>query len=307
MMPSETAFRVTFWGVTGSYPRPMTAADLRSAAARKGETPWTYGGDTTCVQIEAGEQLLIVDAGTGLQRLGHALTARPTAGDKPRGNLFLTHAHLDHVCALPFFEPFHDADCDFSVRAAAKALDALQAISEGGRPLAGVFFPQCLEHMPGLRRCEPIEAGGSVTLGDVLVSAHGLTHPGGSLAYRFDRGGRRVVIATDHEQPETPDTALAEFARDADLLYLDAQYQRAEYEGQIGVMGEPPRARIGWGHTPLEDCLPTALAARARRLLLGHHDPRRDDAALREIAAKVRAWPAPCEVALAYQGLTIEL
>lgn len=306
-MPSEATFRVTFWGVTGSYPRPLTAADLQRILEHGHGEPLTYGGDTTCVQIEAGEQILVVDAGTGLQRLSQSLTPALAAGKKFRGVLLLTHAHLDHVCSLPFFEPFHDAGCDFTLHAAPKAIDALRAIGQPGQPLAGVFFPQSLQQMPGLRGCEGIGAGDALTLGDVRIAAHGLTHPGGSLAYRFDRAGKRLVIATDHEQPAAPDEALAEFARDADLLYMDAQYLRAEYEGLIGVAGEAPLARRGWGHTPLEDCLPTAQAARARRLYLGHHDPRRSDAALREIAASVRAMPAACQVALAYQGLSVEV
>jgi ribonuclease BN (tRNA processing enzyme) len=116
-----------------------------------------------------------------------------------------------------------------------------------------------------------------------------------------------VVIATDHEQPSTPDLALAEFARGADVLYLDAQFLRDEYDCRIGIASEAPQSRAGWGHTPLEDCFPTAAKAKVKRLLLGHHDPRRNDAALRAIAEKVRGMPSAFEATLAYQGLTLEL
>jgi phosphoribosyl 1,2-cyclic phosphodiesterase len=307
-MPSETAFRITFWGVTGSFPRPMTAADLRQTIdADFGGEPLTYGGDTTCVQIEAGDRQLIVDAGTGMQRLSQSLSAKLAAGTSLQGAIFLTHPHLDHVCSLPFFEPLYDAASDFTLYAAPRTLHALEKLGRPEEDLAGVFLPQTLAQMPGLKHAHAIEAGTAIEYGDVRVSTFALNHPGGCLAYRFERRGKSVVIATDHEQPQSPDRPHAEFARGADVLYLDAQYLRAEYDGQVGVAGELPQSRTGWGHTPLEDCFPTAAAANAKRLLLGHHDPRRNDAALREIAKKVRDMPTPCEATLAYQGLSIEL
>lgn len=302
-MPSEPAFQVKFWGVTGSYPRPLTAADIAAIASNNPAEPLTYGGDTTCVQIDAGPQTLIVDAGTGMQRLNQALAAR----NPSRGVIFLTHAHLDHVCSLPFFEPFYDPHAQFTIYGAPRTVQALRKVGEPGASLAGVFFPQTLAQMPGLKAIEMIEAEQVVELGDVRVTAHALNHPGGCLAYRFERGGKRIVIATDHEQPITPDASLAAFAREADLLYLDAQYLREEYDGLVGLNGEPPQSRVGWGHTPLESCIPTADAAGAKRLCLGHHEPRRSDAALRELAARARAFPATCEVTLTYQGLTVEI
>lgn len=306
-MPSEPAFRVTFWGVTGSYPRPLTAADVAALATDTAVAPLTYGGDTTCIQIEAGAETLIVDAGTGMQRLNPWFALCSSTCGPPRGVILLTHAHLDHVCSLPFFEPFYDPQAHFKLYGAPRTVQALRTVGEPGESLAGVFFPQTLAQLPGLKAIEMIEAGQSLAWGDVLVTAHALNHPGGCLAYRFERGGKRVVIATDHEQPIAPDASLAAFARGADLLYQDAQYLRDEYEGLLGVNGEPPQSRVGWGHTPLEDCIPTAEAAGAKRLYLGHHEPRRSDNALRALDARARALPAACEVALAYQGQTVEI
>jgi ribonuclease BN (tRNA processing enzyme) len=142
------------------------------------------------------------------------------------------------------------------------------------------------------------------------VTTLALNHPGGSLAYRFDRAGKSVVIATDHEQPEAPDLTLAKFAQGADLLYMDAQYLQGEYAGEIGIGNEAPQARIGWGHTPIEACLPTALAAGVKRLDLGHHEPRRSDAMLRELDCYARQLPhagGSLRVGLAYQGLSVDV
>lgn len=319
-MHPGSAFRVTFWGVTGSYPRPQTAAELRAVCARETDEarPFTYGGDTTCIEIQAGDERLIVDAGTGLQRLSRTLASRDAASPAARGTILLTHAHLDHVCSLPFFEPFYDPRSDFAILGAARTIDALQQVGRADEPLAGVFFPQTMDQMPGLKRCEALTPGESMVVGDVRVSSLTLHHPGGSLGYRIDWDGKSVVIATDHEQQATPDWSLADFASGADLLYMDAQYLRSEYEGLTGVAGDPAQPRFGWGHTPLEDCLPTALAAGVSRLYLGHHEPRRSDAGLRDIAAKLHlsllaakqgAFSDACglHVELAYQGLSVDI
>src|SRR5690606_26317865 len=156
-------FRVTFWGVTGSYPRPHTAAELRTFQANAGQPdPITFGGDTTGIQIEADDQLFIVDAGTGLQRLSQSLESAGRGKISRRGALFLTHAHLDHLCALPFFEPFFDPRAQFVLYGAPRTIEALQAVGKPGEPLAGVFFPQALDQMPGLTRCEPLQPGEAV-------------------------------------------------------------------------------------------------------------------------------------------------
>ncbi len=336
-MDPAPAFRVTYWGVTGSYPRPQPAAELATSlahllgaatehhgqeaisaalgdtagleqlfAARDGESPCFFGGDTTCIQITAGDQLFIVDAGTGLRLLSQQL-ARTTG---LRGNIFLTHAHFDHLCALPFFEPLYDPTARFLVRGAQRVLAAMERIGLPNSDLSGTFLPQTVDQMPGLMGCAAIEAGESLRCADVTVSTFALNHPGGSLAYRFDRAGKSIVIATDHEQAETPDSALAKFAQGADLLYMDAQYLQREYAGETGIGDEAPQARIGWGHTPIEACLPTAIAAGVKRLDLGHHEPRRSDAMLRELDGYARQLPnagGSLRAGLAYQGLTVNV
>jgi len=105
------------------------------------------------------------------------------------------------------------------------------------------------------------------------------------------------VFCTDHEHAEVPDPALAEFARDADLLYLDGQYLDAEYQGTVPIMQDSAMPRRGWGHSTVEACVATAVAAQARRLHVGHREPKRDDFDL----ARIDAYLQQC-VAKALQG-----
>ena len=97
------------------------------------------------------------------------------------------------------------------------------------------------------------------------------------------------VFATDHEQQEVPDRGAGRLRRGADLLYTEGQYTQAEYEGRVGMSGDPPVKRVGWGHSPVEACVRTALAAQAKALHVGHRDPRRNDAEIAAFEAYARA------------------
>ena len=82
---------VAFWGTRGTIPSPG-AATVR------------YGGNTPCVSIrDAVGRIVILDAGTGIRPLGMALGK----GAGGRLDLFLSHAHWDHIQGLPFFAPMY--------------------------------------------------------------------------------------------------------------------------------------------------------------------------------------------------------
>ena len=88
-MTSETLrFRVRFWGVRGSYPTP-------------GPQTIRYGGNTACVEVEVGGHTLILDAGSGIIRLGDELVQR-AAGRELNVTLLITHGHSDHLQGFRF-------------------------------------------------------------------------------------------------------------------------------------------------------------------------------------------------------------
>ncbi len=128
--------------------------------------------------------------------------------------------------------------------------------------------------MKALEDFRPIQPGADFHIGATRISTYALCHPGGCLAYRLENAGHVYVFATDHEHVEVPDRGLAAFARGADVLYTEGQYTLAEYEGRDSVGGNPPLVRVGWGHSTIEACVATAVAAEVRELHLGHRDPR---------------------------------
>ena len=259
----DDGMTLRFWGVRGSLPTPG-ASTLR------------YGGNTLCVEVWCGPHLVILDAGSGLRGLGDALTAsgRPVDAD-----ILLSHTHFDHICGVPFFGPLSDpgvrlrfhgghlAPPDGIARALRLSLQAplMPDLHEGIR--ADVSFH---DFAPGDRLSLHPE---------VRVATIGLRHPGGSVGYRIEFGGVSVCYITDTEHPaDGLDTALARFVAGADVMLYDATYTEAEY-----------RSRIGWGHSTWEVGADLADAAAVQQLVLFHHDPGHDDAAMDAIAAAAAA------------------
>jgi phosphoribosyl 1,2-cyclic phosphodiesterase len=346
------AFTITYWGTTGTMAAPLRPpevtdklvralveltqsgrlADLRpgpgleDAARRAIEAlPFslrsTYGGNTTCVEVRTPDALIILDCGSGLREFGAVLEARwrkEAAAAVRRAHVLVTHPHIDHTYGTPYFAPYYNPGNQFTVWGSREVLDSLRAVLDPASALSRLYFPPTYEQLTALRDFREIKAGDGFVIGSTRVTTYPLTHPGGCLAYRLETGGKVFVFATDHEQPKVPDRALATFARGADLLYTEGQYTAAEYEGKEGIVGDPPMARRGWGHSPVEACVVTAVAADVRQLHVGHREPRRGDDDLARVEAYVqrlmrdelrRAGRAEdaCKALVPYEGLVVEL
>ena len=87
----ESVLTVRFWGTRGSIPTP-------------GRSTLRYGGNTACVEIRAGENILLFDCGSGVREAGLALM-RESEGRPIRVHLFVSHTHWDHIQGFPFFVP----------------------------------------------------------------------------------------------------------------------------------------------------------------------------------------------------------
>jgi ribonuclease BN (tRNA processing enzyme) len=274
-----------------------------------------YGGNTTCLEIRTPETLFLVDAGSGLQAWArHAQLDWNQVGYAGRrdGHVLISHAHLDHICALAFADVFFDARNDFTIWASSQVIDQLRALLAPANRDRNLLAPVSWQQLAGIRQWNEFPSDRVLEIDGTRITSLALNHPGTSLGFRFERDGKRIVIATDHEHVEVPDQRLAQFAQSADLLYLDAQYRQCEYDGQSGVGNTPPRTRQGWGHSTVEASIATAMAANALELHLGHHDPHRTDADLDELERYARSygqqWAAnqgtssACRVSLAREG-----
>jgi len=256
--------QVRFWGVRGSIPTP-------------GPETVRYGGNTTCVELvlESGAHL-ILDAGTGIRRLGRSLVA---SGVRPiHAHLFLTHSHWDHTHGFPFFAPAFIQGTRLDVHGCQDGETALQDILS--RQMTQQYFPVDFSELRAeitFNTC----TSACARIDPAAVSRLRLNHPGTGCGYRFEAEGKVVVFLTDNELvpggPQANGPAL-EFARDADLLIHDAQYTPEDID-----------AHRGWGHSCYVDVVDLALLAGVRHLVLFHHDPERSDEQVDDIQAAARA------------------
>ena len=153
---------------------------------------------------------------------------------------------MDHTFATPFVDPYYDDRNSFYIFAPAKVLDSLNAVLSPTSSLRHTYFPPTFELLEGIKEFHTVKPGDEIKVGETRIRTYSLCHPGECLAYRIEYEGKSFVVATDHEHLQRPDLSLAEFARNADVFYVDAQYVDAEYEGRASIADEPPASRRGW-------------------------------------------------------------
>lgn len=249
-----------------------------------------YGGATTCYEVDLhADHRLLIDMGTGALDIPALLP-----DDEPtRFSVLLTHLHWDHTLALPFFGPLYHPANEFDFYGhATMGMTIEEAIDAVMRP---PWFPVNFTGTPAIKRFHHLD-GEAITVEDITIRHTRLHHPGGVTAYRLERDGISVVVATDveHGDPDS-DAELLSFARDTDLLIYDAQYLPEEQE----------TIRAGWGHSTWKTAVDLAQRAGVGRLLLTSHDPGRTDDEIDQIAAQARAvFPAADAAA---EGMTITL
>ncbi len=274
--------KVRFYGVRGSI-------------ATSGPETVRYGGNTSCVLVEAGDQKLIFDAGTGIQRLGTELG--PTDVD---AHLFLSHLHWDHIQGFPFFTPAFVPGNQLSVyRVALSDSDVgiRQALADQMQP---PNFPVPLDIMGADLRFWDVPEHDRIRLPHVEVIPLAVDHPNGCVAYRVQRGQKAVVYATDLEHHEGEiNGGLVELCRGADVLIYDAMYTPEEYAGEVGM------SRKGWGHSTFDAGAAIAEKAGVKTLCLFHHDPGHDDVFLDGLGDRARRRFA--DTVVAREGLTLSL
>jgi len=260
----DIPFSVRFWGVRGSI-------------AISGREFASVGGNTTCVEVRIGDELVILDAGTGVFPLGQTL-------DRPLHATFLfSHFHWDHIQGFPLFRPAYEPENAFTLYGYGDSAADVKGVF--ARQMQAPHFPVGLGTQRARLEFRALQAGSEIDIGPARVRTAALNHPQGCLGYRISVDDRSVVFATDTEPPEpgAVDPAVVEFARGADLLIHDAQYTEHEYTGSSG------NTRQGWGHSSYDVACRTARAAGVRQLALFHHDPTHDDRFIERILSAARA------------------
>ncbi len=245
---------------------------VRGSIAAPGVSTARVGGNTSCVEVLAGDNRIVFDAGTGLRSLGDRLIASGPSAT----TILLSHLHWDHIQGLPFFTPIYVAGNWIEVVSGANGTMPLEAALR--RQMAAPFFPVDFDDVSRQVRAREPRLGEPFSIGNVRVTMARLNHPDPVYGYRLDYQGASIVYATDTEHFACVDPTLARLAADADVLIYDAQYTPEEYPG-----------KVGWGHSTWEAAVALARTAGVRQLVLYHHDPRRSDEAVDVIELRARA------------------
>ncbi len=250
-----------FWGVIGSSP-------VVCSKERK------YGSHTICSTLETGtDETFVIDAGTGLIRLGNMFYNDPRDEGR-RIHILLTHFHLDHVLGLPFFKPLFSPKAQITFYTPWNPQETQITLH---KLMGGRYFPIDFMDTASKKDFQQLPEGISEVAG-VQVSWCPLNHPQGSVAYRLDHQGHSWVLATDTEHPEEgEDERLTAFCQGADALVCDAMYTPEEYE-----------ARKGWGHSTWIQGTRMAVQAGVGVLYLSHLNPDYTGAQLDEMLNQAR-------------------
>jgi phosphoribosyl 1,2-cyclic phosphodiesterase len=270
---------------------------VRGSIPTPGPGTVRYGGNTSCVEVRCGDEIIILDAGTGLRPLGLALVAE--FKHKPVNlTLLITHTHWDHIQGLPFFAPIYNPRCRLRILGCQGSRESLLQALTG--QMESTYFPVPFAKLPSNIEIEELKDF-SFDIGPVLVRAQRANHPGVCVGYRlFSPDGLVAYFPDTEPRIGGDDRDMIEFIRDADVLILDSQYDRAEY-----------KKHVGWGHGCVDDSVALALTAGVKKLFLFHHDSNHNDGRIdaflksaRQLVAKARG---KLKVEAAREGMTIKL
>lgn len=272
----------------------------RGSLASPGPETVRYGGNTSCVELVLSDGTVIVlDAGTGIRALGNHLA------DKHDGrpiHVMLTHLHMDHLQGLAFFAPLWAAETDLHVYGPQHPTRTLT--DRVANYLSEPLFPIHLSDVPSSPQFHEVHDE-EFSLGSARVMAMPVSHAGPTVGYRIEENGFSLAYISDHEPARGVDFATLSpewisgfpLCENVDVLIHDAQYSEEEYP-----------SHVGWGHSSIDHVVRLGNTAKARQLVLYHHDPGHSDNQLETMLARAcELWEGDTLPVLAYEGMEINL
>jgi len=252
-----------------------------------------FGGNTTCIQMKFEDtgRIGIIDAGTGIRKLGRDLKAAGHFQDEIV--IGFSHFHWDHIQGFPFFGPAFDGDQRLRLIALGKGREITNLQEIFTFQMQGAFFPVQLDNMgaemiffqPNLNTYE---------LRGTKSSAIRHNHPGGAFTYRIERYGKTFAFCTDIEHGEEIDQNVVDFCKGVDLLIHDAQFTKEEL-----------KTKRGWGHSSYDQAIQVAEMTGAKQLIMTHHDPDHDDEFLKKREKECQDRFKDC--VLAREGMEVQV
>ena len=318
--------KVRFWGVRGSIASAIDSVDIEKKIRKILELaspsnilspesidnfintlPFslrgTYGGNTTCLEIRTdNNDVVIIDAGTGLRKLGYSLMKDKTLiPGKTEITHFFTHTHWDHIQGLMFFVPMFIPGNVIHMHSCIENLKERLAYQQ-----VNTHFPLGFHEFPATVQFSHFNEGESIKVKGLEVITKFVRHPGGNYTLKFkDEHGKTFVFCSDAEfNLETLENIneYIDFFKDVDVLVFDTQYT---FEESL--------QKIDWGHTSASMATDIAMKANVKNLILFHHDPTYDDAKMDAVtlqALKYKETLGPkhhLKIEAAYEGMELNI
>jgi phosphoribosyl 1,2-cyclic phosphodiesterase len=318
-------FRIRFWGTRGSIPVALTSADLRDrlaqalvqASGRTFETyeqahayasseldfslTHTFGGHTPCVELETGsDEYFVCDMGSGARPFGGHVLAKQ-ARRPATVNVFMSHVHWDHIMGFPFFGPAYVPGTTIRIHGCHDVVEHAFRLQQAA-PCFPVDFSQLAANIEFVR----LVPDKPTLVSGLTVTPHLQLHSGDSFGFRFEFEGKSVIYSTDSEhklENRAEAEGFADFFRGADVVIFDAMYALAE---AISVKAD-------WGHSSNIVGVELCQMARAKHLVLFHHEPANNDATLESLLKEAKRFEEltrsehALKVSASYDGLEIDL
>lgn len=303
-------FKIKFRGVRGSFP----VADKNFLK---------FGGNTSCVEVNVGGHLIILDAGTGIVGIGDDLmqeyiasAIRPEDRKETNATILLSHIHQDHLLGLTFFKPIHltgtqlsifgngTPDCPLSKSLSELVFGKTFPLDLGDIACSLEIKDLCNEQAILIKPNSKPElinlSNAKVEDDDVLVTFYkSFVHPqDGVMIYKIQYKGKSLVFATDKECYFGGDSKFAKFAKDCDVLIHDAQYTTEDYLS-------PYSPKQGYGHSTYDMAVEVMKQTKAKSLVFFHYDPSYDDTRLSRIQEHYTSESK--NIYMSYEGLELEL
>ncbi len=258
----------------------------------------TAGGNTPCIQIQSGDDLFIIDAGSGIRDLGLELMNGPCGRGEGVIHLLFSHPHWDHIQGYPFFRPAFIPGNKIFIYGVHDIETALRRQQEA------ISFPISLDYMQATKTFVQLKPEETLTFGDLRIRNICNHHPGDAYSFRFEKGNKTFVYASDSSYPENVDLRpYLNFFADADLLIFDSQFTQRESD-----------EKEDWGHSSSFMGVEMAQQAKVKNLLLFHYAPTYSDQDLEKILEDTlkfqnNQYPEsiPVNVMIAQEGQTFDL
>jgi phosphoribosyl 1,2-cyclic phosphodiesterase len=294
---------VRFWGTRGSLPTPIASPELKAKIADallaadgrrftdmaeanafiddELEFPIanTYGGNTSCVELDLGEgEFMVFDMGSGLRPFGIDAVKRFGEGRPRTFNILMSHLHWDHIMGFPFFIPAFIPGCKLNFYGGHSQIE--QALR---RQQEKISFPVPLDFMNAKMEFTALTPGETYKIGGCDVNLIKQHHDNDSYGYRVERGGKTMVYSTDSEhkgEDLAVEDAFVDFFRNADLVIFDTMYS----------LGDSITMKEDWGHSSGLIGVDLCHRAGAKRLAMFHHEPLYDDKTVHELLGETMRY-----------------